>query len=126
MLKPPDDVIPAHHPEQEQIERQGGGTYITVPENESAEQAGVGAVRGAGGGGGSGAGGTPGAGERGGGWGSQVAWAPPLRRGSGPPGSRWCAPRCGGGVREPHRRARGRWRIVRRVGVTPIPGEPST
>src|SRR5207244_12963230 len=46
VLEAPDDVIPAHHPEQEQIERQGGGTYITIPENKSAEQAGLGAVAG--------------------------------------------------------------------------------
>ena len=46
MLKAPDDVISADHPEQEHIQREGGGTDITVPENESAEQAGVRAVRG--------------------------------------------------------------------------------
>src|SRR5438034_369361 len=39
-------VIPAHHSKQEHIQGQGGGTDITVPENESAEQTGVGAVRG--------------------------------------------------------------------------------
>src|SRR5688572_4994034 len=46
MLKAPDDVIPAHSPKQEHIEGEGGGTDIAVPENESAEQAGMGAVRG--------------------------------------------------------------------------------
>ena len=46
MLKAPDDVIPAYHTEQEHIEGEGGGTDITVPENESAEQTGAGAVRG--------------------------------------------------------------------------------
>src|SRR5258708_861811 len=46
MLEAPDDVIPAHHAKQEHIEGEGGGTDITVPENESAEQTGVSAVRG--------------------------------------------------------------------------------
>ena len=46
VLKPPDDVVPAHQSKQEHIEGEGGGTHITVPENESAEQTGVGAVRG--------------------------------------------------------------------------------
>src|SRR5204863_8187507 len=46
MLETPDDVIPAHHTKQEHIEGEGSGTDITVPENESAEQTGVGAVRG--------------------------------------------------------------------------------
>ena len=44
MLKAPDDVIAADHAEQEHIQGQGGGTHITVPENESAEQAGLGAI----------------------------------------------------------------------------------
>src|SRR5207344_1836821 len=34
------------HPKQEHVEREGGSTDITVPENESAEQTGVRAVRG--------------------------------------------------------------------------------
>ena len=46
MLKAPDDVIPAHHTKQEHIEGEGGGTAIAVPENESAQQTGMGAVRG--------------------------------------------------------------------------------
>src|SRR4051794_29485285 len=46
MLKTPDDVVSAHQTEQEHIQGEGGGTDIAVPENESAEQAGVRAVRG--------------------------------------------------------------------------------
>jgi hypothetical protein len=46
VLKPPDHMIQAHGPKQEQIQGEGGGADITVPENESAEQTGVGAVRG--------------------------------------------------------------------------------
>src|SRR4051794_29987478 len=46
MLKAPDDVIAAHRAEQEHIQGEGGSTHITVPENESAEQTSVGAVRG--------------------------------------------------------------------------------
>ena len=46
VLKAPDDVIAAHQAKQEHIQREGGGTDVTVPENESAEQAGMGAVRG--------------------------------------------------------------------------------
>ena len=46
VLEAPDDVIPAHRAKQEHIEGEGGGTDITVPENESAEQTGVGAIRG--------------------------------------------------------------------------------
>src|SRR5438094_3712068 len=46
VLKAPDDVIPAHQSKLEHIEGEGGGTDITVPENESAEQTGVRAVRG--------------------------------------------------------------------------------
>ena len=46
VLKAPDDVISAHQSEQEHIQGEGGGTDIAVPENESAEQTGVRAVRG--------------------------------------------------------------------------------
>ena len=46
VLEAPDDVIAADHAEQEHIQGEGGGTDITVPENESAEQTGMGAVRG--------------------------------------------------------------------------------
>jgi len=44
VLKPPDDGVPAHRSIQEHIEGEGGGTHIAVPENESAEQPGMGAV----------------------------------------------------------------------------------
>src|SRR3954466_8397607 len=47
MLKAPDDVIAAHRAEQEHIQGEGGGADVTVPEDESAEQTGVRAVRGA-------------------------------------------------------------------------------
>jgi hypothetical protein len=46
VLKPPNDVISANHAVEEYVQGQGGGTDITVPENESAEQTAVGAVRG--------------------------------------------------------------------------------
>src|SRR5262245_55721174 len=46
MLESPDKMVAAHCAQQEHIQGEGGGTYITVPENESAEQTGVGAVRG--------------------------------------------------------------------------------
>src|SRR5262245_30717259 len=46
VLEAPDDVIPTHQPEEKHIEGEGGGTDITVPENEAAEQTGMGAVRG--------------------------------------------------------------------------------
>src|SRR5204862_7736223 len=46
VLKTPDDVVSAHQTEQEHIQREGGSTDIAVPENESAEQTGVRAVRG--------------------------------------------------------------------------------
>jgi hypothetical protein len=45
VLKAPDDVIRAHRAKQEDIQGQGGGTDITVPEHEAAEQPGMGAVR---------------------------------------------------------------------------------
>ncbi len=46
MLEAPDDVVPAHDAEQEHIESQSGGTHVTVPEDEPAEQASMGIVRG--------------------------------------------------------------------------------
>src|SRR5207247_6430721 len=45
-LKTPDEMISAHRAEQKHIQGEGGGTDIAVPENESAEQTGVRAVRG--------------------------------------------------------------------------------
>src|SRR6185436_8897621 len=46
VLKTPNQMISTHHPKEEHVEREGGGTDIAVPENESAEQTGVRAVRG--------------------------------------------------------------------------------
>ena len=46
VLEAPDDVIAAHSAEQEHIQGEGGGAHVTVPEDEPAEQAGVGAVGG--------------------------------------------------------------------------------
>src|SRR4051812_34038411 len=46
VLKSPNQMVSTDHPKQEHVERKGGGTDITVPENESAEQTGVRAVRG--------------------------------------------------------------------------------
>ena len=44
MFKPPDDVIATHHPEEKEIQGEGGGTHITVAEDESSEQSGLGAI----------------------------------------------------------------------------------
>ena len=46
MLKAPHHMIRTNRSKHEQIEAEGGGAHITVPQNESAEQTGVGAVRG--------------------------------------------------------------------------------
>src|SRR5688572_16742190 len=46
MLKAPDDLIPTDLPEQKDIQGKGGGSDVAVPENESAEQAGMRGVRG--------------------------------------------------------------------------------
>ena len=46
VLKPPDDVIAADDAEQEHIQGEGGGSHITVPEDEPAEQARLGTIRG--------------------------------------------------------------------------------
>src|SRR5581483_5884672 len=46
VLKAPDDVIATDQSKQEHIQGEGGGTDIAVPENESAEQTGMRAVRG--------------------------------------------------------------------------------
>jgi hypothetical protein len=46
VLKAPDDVVPAHGAEQEDIQGQGGGTHVAVPEDEPAEQPDQGAVGG--------------------------------------------------------------------------------
>src|SRR5207248_8892290 len=42
----PDQMVRADRAEQEQIQGESGGTNVTVPQNESAEQAGISAIRG--------------------------------------------------------------------------------
>ena len=46
VLKSPDQMVQAHGPEHKQIQGEGGGADIAVPQNEAAKQSSVGAVRG--------------------------------------------------------------------------------
>ena len=46
VLEPPDDVIRADRAKQKHIQGEGGGTDVTIPQDEAPEQAGIGAIGG--------------------------------------------------------------------------------